>query len=167
MPWSSGLVRVVRPDAVVRLDRARRVGPAQQARTRVDQVDPRAVGLEQAGRLVDGALEDVGQVRGRRDPGIDLAQRPLDLGALGELDPRLVEVGDEPRVRGRGGGVFGERADERDLRVVEGAGPGRERPERAEHLAAADHRGDDHRADADVVDDAVGVGRVMEGRVVA
>ena len=82
-----GLVGVVRPILFAGLDGPGRVGPAQQADLRVDQVDPRAIGAQQAGRLVDAELEDRRQVGGGTDPGGDLAQRPLDVGPLGELAP--------------------------------------------------------------------------------
>ena len=79
------LVGVVGPFLVAGLDRAGGVGPAQEAEVRVDQVDPRTVGAEQAGCLVDTKLEDRGQVGGGADPRRDLAQGALDVGPLGEL----------------------------------------------------------------------------------
>ena len=79
------LVGVVGPILFAGLDRPGRVCPAQQTEVRVDQVDPRAVGAEQAGRLVDAELEDCRQVGRGTDPGGDLAQRALDVGPLGEF----------------------------------------------------------------------------------
>ena len=145
---------------------ARIEGPAQDVLLGVEDVQDRAVGVDQPARLVDGPLQDRIEVGGTADPCRDLAQAALDLGSPGELAARPIEVGDEPDVGHGRGRVVGERADERDLGGVERPGPGGERPERAEHLVAADHRGDDHRADPDVLDDLVRVGRVREGGIV-
>jgi hypothetical protein len=60
-----------------------------------------------------------------------------------------------------------ERADERDLRRVERVRVARERAQRSEDLIAGREGRDDHRHDPEVVDRAVGVRRVPEGRVVA
>ena len=64
-----------------------RVRPAQRVDLRVVQVDPGAVGFEQAGRLVDDLLEDLGGLEDGRHAGGDLAQRPLRVGAPGDLGP--------------------------------------------------------------------------------
>jgi hypothetical protein len=40
---------------------------------------------EEAGRLVDDPLEDLGRVEDGGDAGGDLAQRPLGVGAPGDL----------------------------------------------------------------------------------
>ncbi len=145
---------------------ARVEGPAQDVRLGVEDVEDRAVGVDQPGRLVDGSLEDRIEIGGTADPSRDLAQAALDLGAPGQLPSRPIEIFDEPGICHGRGRVLGERADERDLGGVERSGPGGERAECAEHLVAADHRGDDHRADPDVLDDPVRVGRVREGRIV-
>ena len=145
---------------------ARVEGPAQDVLLRVEDVQDRAVGVDQPARLVDGPLEDRIEVGGTADPCRDLAQAALDLGAPGQLTARPVEVGDEAGIGHGRSRVVGERSNERDLGGVERLGPDRERAERAEHLVAADHRRDDHRADPHVLDDLVRVGRVREGRVV-
>ena len=79
------LVGIIGPHVIVGLDGARGVRPAQQARSRIDEVDARAIGVQQARRLVHRQLEDAREVGGRRDTGVDLAERPLDFGPLGEL----------------------------------------------------------------------------------
>ena len=63
------------------------------------------------------------------------------------------------------GGMVGQRPDEADLGRAEGVRPRREGAERPEHLVAGDERRHDHRADADVADDPVGVLGVGERRV--
>ena len=121
--------------------------------------------MDQPARLVDGPLEDRIEVGGTADPRRDLAQAALDLGALGELAARPIEVGDEPDVGHRRGRVIGERADKRDLGGVERAGARREGAERTEHLVSADERCNHHRTDPDVLHDAIRI-RGMGKRVV-
>ena len=161
-----GLVGIDVPGLVDRLDLARGVGPAEQPRPGIDEVDPRAIGAQEAGRLVDRELQHARKVGRRGDPGVDLAQRSLNLGSLGELRSRAVEVLDQAGVGHRGGGMIGQRADEGDLRLVERLRAGGERAHRPEHLVAGGERRDDHRADADVLDDAVGLGGMAERGVV-
>ena len=107
---------------------------------------------EQARGLVDDPLEDVIDIREHRDPRADLAQRPLRLRALRELGLGALELADQARVRDRGGGVVGERADEPDVRRREMVGLARVDPERAEDRVAGDERRHDHRAQARVRD---------------
>ena len=56
------------------------VGRDEDALVGVELVDDRAVGPEQATRLVDDPLEQVARLADRGDPGGDLAERPLGLG---------------------------------------------------------------------------------------
>ena len=160
------LVGIDVPGLVVGLHLTRRVGPAEQPRLGIDEVDPGAVGAQQAGGLVDRELQHAREIRGGRDPGIDLPKRALDLGPLGELRAGPVEVLDQAHVAHRGGGVIGQRADEGDLGLVERVGAGGERAHGPEHPVARGEWRDDHRADADVLDDAVGLGGVTERGVV-
>ena len=62
------------------------VGRYEHALVRVELVDHRAVGAQQAARLVDDPLEQVARSADGGDPGGDLAQRLLGLGAT--LDDR-------------------------------------------------------------------------------
>ena len=141
------------------------VRPVEAAGRLVEDVDPGAVRGEQAGRLVDGQLEDLLRVAQADDPAADLAQRPLRVGPALDVRPGAAQLLDEVGVGHRRGGVVGERPDERDLLVAERVGPAGERAHRAEHPAAAAERGDEERPDREVVDEAVGAGEVDEGRV--
>src|SRR6188508_685357 len=62
--------------------------------------------------------------------------------------------------------MLGKRTDERDLGWIEGVLVPRERAESSEHLVTRQQWGDDHRGDAQVLDDAIGAGRMPELRVV-
>ena len=86
---------------------ARREQALEQARLRVDDVDPGAVAVEQPEGLVDRELDDRLGIAGAGDPGAELAQRPLDDRlALAGLT-RAVELRDEPGVGHRERGVLG------------------------------------------------------------
>ena len=122
--------------------------------------------VEEADGLVDAQLEDRREVRGGADPGRDLAQGPLDVGPVGQLASRRVQVLDEPDVGHGRGGMVGQGADEGDGRRAECVGAGREGAHRPEDGLPGDERCDDHRADADVAHDPVRVLRVRERRVV-
>ena len=98
------------------------VGPVQGAARLVEDVDPGAVGAEQAGGLVDGALEDLLRVTQGDDPAADLAQRALRLGAPLDVRPRPAELLDQVGVRHRRGGMVGEGSDQGYLGVAEGVG---------------------------------------------
>ena len=116
-PLVDRLVRVVRRDDVAGPLVARDVGAGELVRRRVDEVDARAVGVEQADRLVDRALEHGRQVGRRADPRGDLAQRALDVGARAASSAREWSSSlDEPGIRHRGGGMVGQRPDEGDVR---------------------------------------------------
>ena len=75
------------------------VAPLDRAGDGVEQVDDRAVRVEQAGGLLDDVLEKVAGLADRGDPGGDLAEALLGLGAAGDLlrDRRA------PRSAGRSG----------------------------------------------------------------
>ena len=80
----------------------------------------RAVGAEQAPGLLDDAVEDdVGLAQGG-DPGGDVAQRPLRLGARATRGLRPLELLDEAGVGDRDGGLVGQAAEDRLVDVVEG-----------------------------------------------
>ena len=100
--------------------RAGRVRPAQRLDGRVPQVDPGAVGLEQAGRFVDDLLEHLVGLEDGRHARRDLAQGLLGVGAPGDLGPRALELVDEPRVRDRDRGLVGERRQEPGVGLAEG-----------------------------------------------
>ena len=95
----------------------------------------------------------------------DLAQRPLDIGTRRQLRAGLVQLRDEPGVGHRRCRVVRERPHKRDVRRAECRLAAAERPERPEHLVAVHEGRGDHRPDADVHDDAVGVHSVVEGRI--
>jgi hypothetical protein len=101
----------------------------------------RAIGIEQAHRLVDHAVEDdLGLAQGG-DPGRDVAERPFRVGALGDGRLRALELLDQPGVRDRDGSLVGKAAEDRGVDVVEGvavASVDLDRPERA--LVADDRR---------------------------
>ena len=99
--------------------RARRVGPAQQAATRVDQVDPGAVGVEQAGGLVDAraggrpARSDAALIRAA----ISRSERSTSARSASSLREWSSSSIRRALRHGRGR-VVGQRPDERDLRRV-------------------------------------------------
>ena len=77
---------------------ARREQAPEQVHLRIDDVDPGAVAVEEAQRLVDRELDDGLGIAGARDPRAELAQRALDHRlALAGL-ARAVELLDQPRV---------------------------------------------------------------------
>ena len=157
------VVRPVRDDGH-RL--AGRVRPAQRLDGRVPQVDPGAVGLEQAGRLVDDLLEHLVGLEDGRHARRDLAQRPLRVGAPGDLGPRALELIDEPRVRDRDRGLVGERRQETGVGLAEGVRAVAVDGDRADDHVAVDERRGDDRADADLAHEGVALGRVDEAFVV-
>ena len=126
---------------------ARRVGPAQAVRLGVVLVDPGAVRFEQPGRLVDDPLEDLGRVQDGRHAGCDLAQRPLGIGAPGDLGPGALQLLDQAGVRDRDGRLVGEGRQQAGVLGIEGVGPVRVGVDDAEHLVAMDQRRGDHRPD--------------------
>ena len=81
-----GLVGRRRPFLFARLVVAGRVDAAQEPGLRYE-VDPGAVGVEEAHGLVDRQLDDVLPVAQGRDLGSDLAHRPLGVGPPGDLGP--------------------------------------------------------------------------------
>ena len=99
------------------------------------------------------------------DPATDLAQRAFRLGAALDIRPRPAELLDQVGVRHRRRGMVGEGSDQGYLGVAEGVPPTRERAHRAVRPGAADERRDDEGVDVDVVDEAVGLREVDEGRV--
>ena len=72
---------------------ARVVGPAQGLAVRVELVDDRAVGAQQADRLVGDALQDVAGLAHRGQPGTDLAQRLLGLRAALDVASAIGRAG--------------------------------------------------------------------------
>ena len=160
------VVGVLGPLGLEDLLLARRHQAAEQPRVGVDDVDARAVAVEQAEGLVDRELDDRLGIAGAGDPGAELAQAPFDDGLPlpGLAGP--IELGDQPGVGHRERRVLRERADQRDLGRGEGVGAARERAQRAEHLRPGDERRDHERAQADLVDEAVRPCRVAERRVV-
>ena len=105
-----------------------RVRPAQRVDLRVVQVDPRAVGFEQAGRLLDDLLEDLGGLEDGRHARRDLAQRPLRIGLPGDLRVRSLELLDQAGVDDGDGGVVGQRAEQRRVGARRTRPGGRRRP---------------------------------------
>ncbi len=138
------------------------VRPVESAVNVVEKVDPRAVGGQQAGRLVDRTLEDLRRVAKGDDAATDLAEGALGVGPAFELDPRAGKLLDQVRIGHCGSGVIGERPNQRDLAFVEGIDPARERAHCAECPAAADHRGDDERVDVHLGDEAIRLREVAE-----
>ena len=120
--------------------RRRVVGPVERAVVLVKKIDPRAFGGEKACRLVDRELEHLCRIPEGGDPGADLTQGELGVGASLHLRSRAGELLDELRVGHRNRGVIGERSDEGDIVLVEGVGPARIRTKGAEDPVAGDQR---------------------------
>ena len=80
----------------------------------------RAITPEQAARLLHDPIEDdVGFAQGG-DPGGDVAQGSLGVGASGEGGLRAFELLDETGIRDGDGGLVGKTAEDRGIDVVEG-----------------------------------------------
>ena len=144
--------RVARTDVALLLGQAGVVGRDEDALDLVELVDDRAVGAQQPERLVDDALEQVARLADRGDPGGDLAQRLLRLGASLDDRARAGELLDQARVADRDRGLGGERGQDLAVGVVVGAtwrettdsvpiGPGR-RPASGTAIDRADARCD-------------------------
>ena len=107
----------------------------------------RAVRAEQPPGLLDDPVEDdLGLAQGG-DPGGDVAQRPLRVGAAGDGRLRALELLDEPGVGDRDRGLVGEAAEDRGVDVVEGVRLAAVDLDGAERALVADDRRDDEVAD--------------------
>ena len=133
------------------------VGRDEHAGIRVVLVDDRAVGAQQPERLVDDALEEVAGLADRGDPGGDLAQRLLGLGASLDDRARAGELVDEAGVPDRDRRLGRERGQDLAVGLVVGghlARHDRQRPERrgvaGQRQRVAGQRHGDDRADAGV-----------------
>ena len=120
-------------------------------------------------RLLDDPFEDDLGLAQRGDPGGDVAQRPLGLGAPRDGGLRSLELLDQARVGDRDGGLVGESAEDRGVDVVERVALATVDLDRAERTLVADDRGDDEVADAGRPRQLVGLVDVLElaGEVVA
>ena len=107
----------------------------------------RTVGAEQALGLLDDPLEDDLGLAQRGDPGGDVAQRALRLGAPGDRRLRSLELLDEARVGDRDRGLVGEAAEDRRVDLVERVPLAAVDLDRAERALVADDRRDDEVAD--------------------
>ena len=145
---------------------AGRVAPAQDPQLVVVQVDPRAVRLEEPCRLVDDPLEDLAGIEDRGDARVDLAQRPLRVGAPRDLLARTFELLDQARVHDRHRALVGQRAEHGGVLGAECTRLVAVDGQHAEDLVVAHERGRDHRADARVADEGVAFRRVREALVV-
>ena len=141
------------------------VRPAQGVDLRVVQVDPRAVRLEQPGRLVDDLLEDLGGLEDGRDAGRDLAQRPLGIGAAGDLGARALELLDQAGVRDRTAAWSASAASRPASSASNASGRSRVDGDDAEDLVAMDERRGDDRPDPALADEGVAVVGVREALV--
>ena len=83
----------------------------------IEQVEDDAVGPDQAAGLLDDVLEDLRRLAQDRDPGRDLAQRLLRLGAPGERVARPVELVDQARRADRDRGLVGDGLEQRRVRL--------------------------------------------------
>ena len=81
------------------------------------------VGANQAAGLRDDVLEDLARLAQDRDPGGDLAQRLLGLGAPGERVARAVQLGDQAPGPDRDRGLVGDRREQRGVGLGPGVGP--------------------------------------------
>src|SRR6266550_8318124 len=107
--------------------RRRVVCPIEGAVGLVEEVDPGAVRVQQAGSLVNRPLKNLGRIAKGDDPSADLAKGALRLRQALELDPRPGELLDEIRVGHGRRGVIGEGPNECGLALAEGVDPARER----------------------------------------
>ena len=108
----------------------------------------RPIAPEQAARLVDDPIEDdVGFAEGG-DPGGDVAQGSLGVGASGEGGLRAFELLDQTGIGDGDGGLVGKTAEDRGVDVVEGVAVPAVDLDRPERAVVADDRGDDEIADA-------------------
>ena len=140
------------------------VAPFDRARDGVEQVDDRAVGVEQAGGLLDDVLEQVARLADRGDPGGDLAEALLGFGPPGDLAPGAVQLLDQAGVLDGDRGLVRERADDVSVVVVERLGLGRIDLQGAERTGLAADRGDDHRPEAGDAEEAIVDRRLWEER---
>ncbi len=146
------------------------IGPLETARHRIEEVHDGPVGPQQRGCRLHGSLQQLAAVADRGEARRQLAQRLLRGGSPRDLDSGRRDLPDQPRVGNRHGRVTRQRPDERLLGLAELVGPTDIRAERAHRLIADDDRRDDHRANAEVAGDRVGLLRVPEplvGEVVA
>ena len=128
------------------------VGPAQVAGGRVEQVEDDAVGADEPPGMLDDVLEDLGRLAQDRDPGRDLAQGLLGLGASTERVARAIQLLDQARRRDGDRRLVGDRDEERRVRLVPGVRAARVDRQRAERSGLADEwRGHD-RVDPDPAD---------------
>ena len=128
------------------------VGRHEHTLDRVELVDDRAVGPEQPERLVDDALEQVAGFADGRDPGRDLAERMLGLGATLDDRPGELELLHQVGVADRDRGLGGEGGQDLEVRAVVRAGAARHDRDRADRAGVArerrrDHGPDPHRLD--------------------
>ena len=126
------------------------------------QVDPGAVGLEQAGRLVDDLLEDLVGLEDGRHAGRDLAQRPLGVGPPGDLRPGSLERLDQPGVGDGDRGLVGQRAEQGRAGGIERVRAVAVDGDRADRHVAVDERRRDDRPDAGLANERVALGCVLE-----
>ena len=129
----------------------------------------RAVRAEQPLGLLDDSVEDDLRLAQGRDPGGDVAQRPLRVGAAGDGRLRALELLDEPGVGDRDRRLVGETAEDGGVDVVEGMRLAAIDLDGAERALVADDRRDDEVADAGPPGEVVGAIDVLElaGEVVA
>ena len=127
------------------------------------------IGLEEALRILDDALEDLVRVAQGGDAGRDVAQRALGLGPAGEGLARALELVDEPGVGDGDRGLLGEAAQHRGIELVEGIGIVADDLDRAERSGLADDRRGDQVAHRRELGQRVGQVVVLElgGAVVA
>ena len=112
-----------------------------------------AVRAEDAPRLLDDQPEDRVGVADGRDARRDLAQRPLGLGAPGDLLARPAELADQLRVVDGDRREIRERREQRGLLVAEAPDVRREHRERAQHHGLADERREGDRPDAGTLEE--------------
>ena len=138
----------------------------------IDHGQMSAVRIEQAAGCVDHFLQDFGGVGHVDDAPRDLVkgamgdQRAGQLGSLlAKLLLGLTQLFQQVAVVDGGGGVIGQRAQQRQLLLVEGARLAREDAEHAQRLLVGEHRRGGHRAHVGGSDDPVGHRVMGEGRV--
>ena len=141
---------------------AGRIRPAQGVDLGVVDVDPGAVGFEQPGRLVDDLLEDLVGLEDGRHAGRDLAQRPLRIGAPGDLRARPLQLLDQPCVGDGDRCLVGEGREQGRVLGVERVRPVAVDGDRADDDITVDERRRDDRLDAAGADERVALVGVGE-----
>ncbi len=140
---------------------------AQELAGRIEEREVRSVRAQEPLRGLDHALEHFLGLAKPGHPAGDPSQRALRLDPVRECQLRGIEPRNEAGVPDRCRRVLRERAQERDLRLLEIIDRRAVRAQRSERLALGDQRRHDHRAHVRHHHDPIGHGRMGEAPVAA